>query len=212
MQTSPRKLSLIQRVGARLQLFSRRELTTQFLAAGGCLMLVAMGIAGLLINTLVAGHTIRGEAASTALFMQSIAAPPAQDLARSDELSQKSRQALDQLFEDAEFAARFPHLEIWTPEGVVAYSRTPSIIGQRFNISVGLREALQGDISARFSDITAGEHVVRGIAVRHLEIYSPLRDHSTGRIIAVAEIHEVTEPLAQNLRALSFQLGPSLQF
>ena len=205
MQTIWHKFGLIERLRAFGRPFSRRKLTTQFLAAGGCLMLVAMGVAGLLINTLVAGHTIRGEAAATALFMQSIASPLAQDLASSDELSPRSRQALDQLFDDAEFATRYPHLEIWTPEGAVAYSRTPSIIGQRFNISAGLREALQGDISARFSDITAAEHVVRGIAVRHLEIYSPLRDHSTGRIIAVAEIHEVTEPLAQNLKILSFQ-------
>jgi signal transduction histidine kinase len=191
---------------------SGARLTTQFLATGGLLMLLAMALAGLLINTLAHDHTIRGEAAATALFIQSIASPLAQELVNEDRLSPKSREELDRLFEDADFSNRFPHLEIWTPTGAVAYSRSPDLIGQRFTISDSLRQALQGDIVATFSDITAREHVVRGVAIRHLEIYSPLRDQSTGRIIAVAEIHEATEPLAHNLQVLSLQVWSIVAF
>jgi len=120
-----------------------------------------MAVAGLLFHTLVANQTIRGEAAATALFMQSIASPLAQDLVTSDQISPKSRQSLDQLFEDADFQTRFPQLEIWTPAGRVAYSRSPLLIGQSFRISDGVRQALDGDIVARFSDVSAREQVVR---------------------------------------------------
>lgn len=185
---------------------SSSRLTTQFLATGGLLMLLAMVLAGFLIGSFAANQTIRGEAAATALFMQSIASPLAQDLADSDQLSPQSRLELDRLFEDADFRMRFPHLEIWTPKGVVAYSRSPGIIGQQYPLSDNVRKALDGDIVAIFSDITAQEHVRRGVAIRHLEIFSPLRDQSTGRIIAIAEIHEATEPLAQNLKILSLQI------
>jgi signal transduction histidine kinase len=106
---------------------------------------------------------------------------------------------LDQLLNREEFKSRFPHIEIWKAGGLVAYSTTPELIGRRFSSPAGLVEALDGEVAARYTDLFAGEHTTRGFTSRYLEIYSPIREHHTGRIIAVAEIHESTEPLEQQL-------------
>lgn len=178
------------------------SLSAQFLAAGGLLMLIAMLVAGYLITELVTGGAIRHKAASTALFMESLVGPAAQELSVSKKLSGAAVAKLDALLSDEQFKRRFPYLEIWTPDGVVAYSNTAQIIGQRFKQPEGLKRALGGEVAAAFTDLSAAEHVIRGIGTRYLEIYSPIRQHASGQIIAVAEIHEQTEHLHSDLASL----------
>jgi len=195
----------VRRAKSWLERFFGLTLTRQFLAAGGLLMILAMAAAGFFVFKIAANHTIQIKAASTAIFMESIAATLVQDLAHSAELSPESRRSLDGLFDDYWFSERFPHLEIWTIDGRIAYSRTGELIGQRFEKPDGLNQALLGDVAAGFADLRAREHVARAFSERYLEIYSPLREISSGRIIAVAEIQEETEPLAQSLRILAIQ-------
>lgn len=174
----------------------------QFLIAGGLLMLVAMVAAGFLITNLVSRDHIRNKAASTALFMESLVGPIAQELASSPSLSPQAIANLNELFSADTFRSQFPYFEIWTPDSVVAYSNSSQIIGQRFPPPAGLLPALSGEVTAIHADPSAREHVVRGIATRYLEIYSPIRQDGSSRIIAVAEIHELTEPFQQDLAVL----------
>jgi signal transduction histidine kinase len=88
------------------------------------------------------------------------------------------------------FEGRFPHLEIWKPGGLVAYSRTKELVGHRFSPPDGLLEALGGEVASRYADLEAEEHTVRHFNKTYLEIYVPVREYLSGRIIAVAEIHE----------------------
>ncbi|MGO4673218.1 sensor histidine kinase [Bosea sp. 2YAB26] len=180
----------------------RATLSVQFLIAGGLVMQIAMLVAGYLITELVSREAIRSKAASTALFMQSLVAPAVQELATSQSLSAGAIARLDQLFADEAVKRRFPYFEVWTPDGVVAYSNTPQIIGHQFDRPNGLLRALTGEVTADHADPRAGEHVIRGIRTRYLEIYSPIRLEGSSRIIAVAEIHEQAEPFREELAAL----------
>jgi signal transduction histidine kinase len=177
-------------------------LSTQFLAAGGFLMLIAMMVAGYLITELVSRGAIKNKAASTALFMQSLVGPVAQELADARTLSESAVARLNKLLSDDPFRRRFPYFEIWTPDSFIAYSTTQQIIGQQFKPPGGLSMALSGEVAADYADLSAREHVVRGIGARYLEIYSPIRQDGSSRIIAVAEIHEHTEPLQRDLASL----------
>ena len=56
-----------------------------------------------------------------------------------------------------------------------------------------------------YTDLNASEHTIRDFRNRFLEVYVPLRDYETGAIVAVAEIHETTEPLERNLRWLRIE-------
>jgi len=165
-------------------------------------MLGAMLLAGHLITEQVAGGAIRHKAASTALLMESLVGPTAQELATSPRLSPEAKAKLDELLAEAPFKDRFPYLEIWTPDGVVAYSNAPQLIGKRFKSPEGLKLALSGEVAPSFADLAAAEHVIRGIGTRYLEVYSPIRQDASGRIIAVAEIHEQTEQLQDELYKL----------
>jgi signal transduction histidine kinase len=166
---------------------------------GGAIMLLAMVVEGLFTAEIIARNIIDRKAATTALFISSILSPLADHLATGDVLAAKTRAELDQLLGRQDFRSRFPHLEIWKDGGLVAYSTTPELVGRTFAPPAGLVEALDGEVSARYADLEAGEHEVRGFTSRYLEIYTPIREHLTGRIIAVAEIHETTEPFEQRL-------------
>lgn len=179
--------------------FASWSLTRQFAVTGGAIMLFAMIVEGVLTAEIIAQNTIDRKATTTALFMDSFLSPLAHHLATADILPTEERVELDRLLDKDSFEGRFPHLEIWKEGGLVAYSRSPELIGRKFAPPAGLIDALNGEVSARYTDLSAEEHETRGFTSRYLEIYAPIREHLTGRIIAVAEIHETTEPLERRL-------------
>jgi len=192
---------LTERQGARRwgTVLESWSLTRQFAVTGGAIMLFAMIVEGLFTAEIIAQNTVDRKAATTALFMDSFLSPLAHHLTAGDALPGEERAELDRLLDKDDFEGRFPHLEIWKEGGLVAYSRSPELIGRRFDPPAGLVDALKGEVSARYTDLEADEHAVRGFTSRYLEIYTPIREHLTGRIIAVAEIHEATEPLERQL-------------
>lgn len=167
-----------------------RTLSTQFLIASGLVILIATVSAGYLTTRLVSDRALNSKAGTTALLVQSLTEAEVQGLVASTSLTASSISQLDTLFDDADFKARFPHLEIWASDGTVAYSRAKQMIGRRFDFPEGLQRALKGEIVAVYADLTAAEHTFRNINTEYLEIYSPLHDQASGRIIGVAEIHE----------------------
>lgn len=196
--------------GLGVRLASRRwggvlgawSLTRQFVVTGGAIMLIAMVMEGMFTAHVISRNTINRKAATTALFMDSFLSPLGPHLLAGDVLPPDERAELDQLLGRDEFKSRFPYLEIWKEGGFVAYSTTSELIGRTFDPPAGLLEAMDGEVSARYTDLRAAEHRARGFTSRYLEIYAPIREHRTGRIIAVAEIHEVIGPLEQRLWSL----------
>lgn len=90
-------------------------------------------------------------------------------------------------------------MEIWKEGGLIVYSTTPHLIGRTFEPPPGLIKALGGEVAAHYTDLSAGQHDNRDLSSKHLEIYVPLREHLSGRIIAVAEIYETPFPLEHEL-------------
>lgn len=184
-----------------LPLKQKREwsLSSQFALTGGLIMVMAAAIAGYFVSTIVSQIAIERTAASTALLIESLVAPLAQNLVTDTVLDKKSAASIENAIGAEAFNRRFPHLDIWKEGGFVAYSTTTSLIGQRFEVSPGLTTAFTGDVSARYTDLDAREHVVRGFRDKFLEIYIPIRANITGEIIAVAEVHEMPSFLAREL-------------
>lgn len=181
-----------------------KSLSNQFALTGGLVMLLVMMLAGMLTSRIVTNATIENSAAATALFMDSFLSPHLQALAHTEVLPDEKVEALDRLLgvnseQDEPFENRFPHLEIWKEGGLVVYSRSRGLVGRRFESPAGLVEALAGGVSAQYADLDAAEHVAREFRSKYLEIYVPVREYLSGRIIAVAEIHETPELLQQRL-------------
>lgn len=185
--------------------FRSWSLSRQFAVAGGLVMLAAATLAGAIISGIVTKATIEHTAASTALFMDSFVSPHAESLADGDVLPPSAAASLDRLLGSDAFEQRFPHLEIWKPDGLVAYSTSSDLIGRKFTPPEGLKTALNGTIAAQYTDLEAQEHVARHFSKKYLEIYVPVREHHSGRIVAVAEIHELPGPLSEKLFQVRIQ-------
>ncbi|WP_048709195.1 sensor histidine kinase [Microvirga massiliensis] len=168
-------------------------------------MLVAMTLAGLFTSRVVSRVTIESTAAATALFMESFLSPLVQELTTNDSLPAEKAAALDHLLSGEAFQVRFPHVEVWKEGGLIVYSGTPQLIGRRFPEPDGLVAALSGTVSAQYTDLEAKEHVERAFDDEFLEVYVPIREDLSGRIIAAAEIHEVTGPLKEKLFYVQLQ-------
>ena len=182
--------------------FRHLSLPGQFALTGGLGMLVAMVVAGLFISSIVSKTAIGHTATSTALFIENFLSPLVQELAHDEVLPDEKIRALDHLLGGDHFGSRFPHVEIWKDRGLVAYSRTPALIGKRFTPPPELTAAFSGEVASGYANLKAREHVLRAFSERYLEIYIPIRDHLSGRIIAAAEIHEVPGPLDEKLSDL----------
>ncbi|MGV2981678.1 sensor histidine kinase [Camelimonas sp. ID_303_24] len=183
------------------------SLSRQFAITGGLVMLVVMTVAGIITSRIVTNVTIENTAASTALFLDSVLSPNLQALAHSETLPPESVAALDQLLgvntkEDQAFETRFPHLEIWKEGGLIVYSKSRDLMGRRFDPPPGLLEALTGKVSAQYTNLDSLEHMARNFKRKYLEIYVPVREQLSGRIIAVAEIHEAPDDLQERLSSV----------
>ena len=105
-------------------------------------------------------------------------------------------QQLDSLLAQTSLGDRIVSLRIWSPEGVVVYSPDPSLMGQSFPVEGGLGEALTGRVVAELSDLQSSENVLeRGRFDHLLEMYVPVRQRGSDRIVAVAEFYQLPDAL-----------------
>ena len=170
-------------------------------------MLATAALAGALASSIVTRTAIENTAAATALLMGSFLSPYVQRLESHETLPPEAKQRLDRLLGTDAFEQRFPNVEIWNAERVIAYSRLNEFVGRQFAPSEGLVTALNGGVVANYIDLDAHERVVgrRQFNKGDLEIYIPLRDDYSGRVIAVAEIHEFPGPLREELFVIRLQ-------
>ncbi len=69
-------------------------------------------------------------------------------------------------------------------------------MGQSFPVEGGLAEALTGQVVAERSDLQSSENVLeRGRFDHLLEMYVPVRQRGSDRIVAVAEFYQLPEEL-----------------
>lgn len=188
------------------------SLRAQFAIAGGALMLTAMVLGGLYITHTATQKSIESRAASTGLLVSRLLDPYVDELSAAGALGSGDRNSLDALLGSQHLSARFPHLDIWDQDGTIVYSRSDNIMGLSFASSAALRAAFAGEFSARLTDLSASEHRMRGFEEQFLEIYIPLRDSVSGEIVAVAEIHEITDELDAKIAFIQRQVWIVLAF
>lgn len=182
------------------------SLAAQFVIAGSIVLVVGMAIIGFWVTQQIEGGVTRNTAASTALYMESFVAPLVQDLAEADRLSPDTQSKLDKLLQGNVLGRRIISFKIWKEGGLIAYSSRRDIIGKRFPATENLRRAWTGEVTAEFDTLVDQEDALeRASGVPLLEMYSPIRERHTGRIIAVAEFYEIAENLRRNLFSANFQ-------
>lgn len=176
------------------------SLAGQFALVGSGVLLVGMIVISIWVTRQIADGVIRNTAASTALYMSSFVEPLVQDLAHGDTLSPQSQAELDRLRTETPLGRRVVSIKVWKEGGFVAYSSNKQNIGKTFGTSPDIERALAGDVTAQFGTLEdADDKFEQAAGVPLLEIYSPIREIGTGRIIAVAEFYEAATALKSNL-------------
>ena len=176
------------------------SLARQFALMGSGVLLAGMLTIGFWVTRQIEAGVTRNTAIATALYMDSVLAPLSQDLARSDTLSAGARRAIDEILMTTAFGERVASFKIWKPGGLVVYSSDPAIEGARFELTENLRAAWTGVVAAGFDELHDVEDAAeRALGMPLLEIYSPIREAWSGRIIAVAEFYEIATELEDNL-------------
>jgi signal transduction histidine kinase len=183
-------------VSLRLGMARRASLSTRFLLANLAILLTG----GLLIGAWVGDQLERGiisrTASITALYVESFIEPAVDVLATGGQLGDDQVRTLDSLLTETSLGDRIVSLRIWSPDGTVASSPDPALIGQRFPVEGGLEQALAGQVVAELTDLQASENVQERARFDHLiEMYVPVHQRGTGRIVAVAEFYQLPEEL-----------------
>ena len=187
----------ISGIGARWRHLS---LGAQFAAVAAAVIGIAMAVLGAWVAARIETSVIRHTALAAALYMDRFIEPHVQGLAAGTTLSGKEREALRELITNARLGKEMVDIKIWRTDGTVAYSSQPQLIGKSFPLGGNLKLALQGTVGSEFDELDAEENVLERQMHRHiLEIYAPMRETGTERIIAVAEFYQLSDGLAHEL-------------
>lgn len=175
------------------------ELATQYLIASVSVVLLLSAVSGMLISTVLNQSAIDDRTERAALFLEGVFSAALQDVADGGEMSGLSIARLDAVMANEDFAARFPYLEVWLPDGRIVYSNSSVLMGRQLPLPVEAQHAFDGAVRWTFADLGAEEHTLREFQSPLLEVYAPVHKLGSDEIIAVVEIHETTEALEHSL-------------
>ncbi|WP_170937358.1 MULTISPECIES: sensor histidine kinase [Rhodomicrobium] len=200
--------SMLDHAGERLRVsgaavparWRQWNLTTQFTLVATIVVGISMATLGRWVADRIESGVITNTATAAALYMDRFVEPYAQDLATGQMLSPASQNALAQLVRNKSFGQHVVEVKLWRTDGTIAYSTLENMIGKRMPLSDSLARALKGEVVPEFDHLDDEENVIeRGLQLPLLEIYSPIRETNTERIIAVAEFYQLAGGLASEL-------------
>lgn len=175
-------------------------LAGQYVAAGSAVLIIGMVVIGLWVTRQIEDGVTRNTATATALYVDSVVAPLLPDLGGQTELTAGARRALDETLSQGALGERLASFKIWREDGLILYSSRPELIGKRFEPTENLKRAWAGEVASEFDELDDAESALeRSEGVPLLEIYSPIREPWSGRVVAVAELYEIASELKENL-------------
>lgn len=176
------------------------SLAKRFAIVSLAVFLVGMLIIGQWVSLKIQNSVIENTALSAALYLNSIVAPELAELATGDKLSEQTISRLDQLYWDTPLNERIEAVKLWGQDGLVLYSTSQYLRGQRFPVTPGLTTAWEGGVHAEFTGEEHPENILeRRLGVPLLEMYTPVRVGGSNRIVAVAEFYDNASTLRDNL-------------
>jgi signal transduction histidine kinase len=170
------------------------------LAVGASILVLAvMAYIGVVVTGHIRENVLKHSASSAALYMDSFVARHVQELATNSTLSDENRQALEKLLSPATIHRPVIAFRIWKGDTVV-FSNEHGLVGQRFARTPARERAFEGEIALEFEQPDSDDdEQVRSLKVPFLEVYAPVRQIGTGRIIALVETYEIAIELKNEL-------------
>lgn len=191
-------------------------LSARFAIAVVLAMTLSGLMVGIVVNRIITHAAITNAASATALVMDGVLLPLVREVDRQGSLSIGAREELETLLSTGSLGGRIHSIKLWRPDGVVAYSPDRALIGERFEMFDALESALKGQLAAEIEELDDAESVFeRDLGIPLLEVYAPIRDPWSGKILGVAEFYENAEALVETLRqatlvVLAITIGTTL--
>lgn len=181
------------------------SLAQRFLFANLAILLVAGLVVGIWVGDELERSIVDRTVSVTALYVESIIEPSVASMADGDELTEEEVATLDAHLTSSALSDRVRSMRIWSADGRVVYSPDAALIGQQFPVDDHLAEAWAGEIVSGMDDLSGEENAwERARWSRLLEMYIPVRERGTDRIIAVAEFYlpprEIDQQVAEARR------------
>ena len=185
------------------RLWSQLGLDGRYVVASLPVLLAAMLSLGAWVTHSIEEQVIDNTGANASLFVNSFVSPELQGLAQRQSLSQDEAHSLSMLLTGTPLGRRILSFKVWVRGGrIVYYSRDPSLVGHVFRPSAKLRKAWTGKVAAELSALDEPEAAGElKLGVPLLEVYMPVHERRSDRIIAVAEFYQNATELLDHVQA-----------
>lgn len=198
LRTGPNQEAPITSPVAR---WNSQSLARQFLLAGGFVAICAMAVVGYFVASLIENAVTRNSAATTALYVDSVIAPLLPDMQTTQSLDDSITRALDETLGQGALGKRLFSFRLWRSDGTILYSSEKSLSGKQLPLSGDLKTAFTGRMTARFNRIDGVESdAERDSEKPLLQIYNPVLQPWSGKVVAVSEFFEVAHEFEWSLK------------
>jgi signal transduction histidine kinase len=173
--------------------WSSLSLVRQFGLLSSVLVLISLGILGYWVSQRIEEGIKLETANRVELYMVSYIAPLVQVMAQGSELSAESADKIASALSNDSMSLSVKETKIWSLAGKILYGSDKKILGKVFPITPELIEATAGRTAIDFDQAAHADHEVTGAATANknlLEIYVPLRDLKTRKVIAIGEFYQ----------------------
>ena len=189
------------------RLWSQLGLDGRYIVASLPVLLVAMLSLGAWVTHSIEEQVIDNTAGNASLFVNSFVSPELQGLAHRQSLSEDEAHMLGTLLTGTPLGRRILSFKVWLRGGRIAYySRDSALVGRVFPPSAKLRKAWTGKVAAELSSLEEAEAAGElKLAVPLLEVYMPVHEQRSDKIIAVAEFYEDATELVSHVQATRFR-------
>ena len=186
--------------GFALPYLDRLSPAQRFMVGSLVILVLGMTAVGAWVSRQIEDGVVHRTAANTALYVDSLIAPPLQDLADADTLSPEAMSRLDWLLEDTPLGREVAVFQVWDRDGRVVYSTEPALVGQQTRSRVIWQPPLPAASPPALGELEGEDRLAGGELPRDLiEIYSPVRSRGTDEIIAAAEFYYAADELQQDI-------------
>ena len=181
--------------------WNRLGMSARFAIVTTVILFSGMFIVGEWAARRVEESIIHSHAASAVLFTDSFVASHVQDLKSQSSLSPEVFKKLDPLFSPLVTGKPIVGFRIWK-QNTIVYAERRDLIGLSHAASAARTRALAGAVGAvyRFAGKEHSSPQVQS-GERLLEIYAPIREIGTDRVIALAETYEIAASLQSEIDA-----------
>lgn len=189
------------RLNGQVQRWNRLPLAHKFAISGTLITLAAMILCGVLTTTALTEIVLARRGGVVAAVTHHMLAQHVQALQSGGVRGERAAAEIDALMDQQTFGSEFPYLDIWLEDGTVLYSSVAGVTGLQIALPPNVKSAFSGQVTVDFTDVESDDYRHHHLDGTYIEIQFPL--HEEGKILAVAQLREVTTELEKDLWSLT---------